>query len=312
MNKAAVETTVSIGKRVYVDKPKRNARCLQDRINLFDIGDPQPIVALVEPRHKYGNIIMARADKLRQWSMIAASFAEEDALIPIASFGKTIIADQNSMQAVNLCLVQWAFACFQNGASPSFQTIYRRAFSLDFKACFAIGKQQKTGSAGNHMCTGLANGFAGFGGQIKRDHAFQIWCPANNRTKCAGAKQVVSNTVARRHAHFTSVIGGGVERIDGCHGWCIINIKNSSGQDFKEKPNSPRYSTCGRPLDKCDQIIFRDNVQNPFQDQQVHRLVAQGKCQMTFQCRVWPIALVVDFPATFDTAVSPNVFFRDT
>ena len=247
MDQAAVQAAIPVRQRVDVDEAEGDDGGLQDRIDLFGIRQPQPVVAGVQRRHEVGNILGPRADELGQGVVAVVPFAQKDPVVAIADRGQAIIADQDAVQAVDLGLIEGALAGLEHRASPALQAVDGRALAFDLETRAAVGQQHEACRTRHDMAARLADGLLGPPGQIERDQRFELLGAPDHRAEGAGAKQVVPDAVALRETLLAGEIEGGVQSRDRRDGRRILEIEPPSCQGLEKEPQPPGEgaSWCG-------------------------------------------------------------------
>ena len=115
MNQAAVQASVSVGKRMDIYKPERHAGGMENGV---DARVAQTVAAFVKRGHEICNVTVARADKLGQRLIVAVATAQKHLFCSVSRGFEPVVADQDAVETINFRLAQGSFPRLHNCASP--------------------------------------------------------------------------------------------------------------------------------------------------------------------------------------------------
>ena len=137
MDQAAVQTAVAVLERVHMDEAERGGGRLQNRI---DSVIAHAVIGFQHARHQVGEVLRARADKLRQWIAGVVAIAEEHAVGAQARLHEARVLDEDAVKPDDFVEREPVLPRLQDGAAPSLQPVARRPFAFNLETRAAVGE----------------------------------------------------------------------------------------------------------------------------------------------------------------------------
>ena len=103
MNQAAVQASVSVGKRMDIYKPERHAGGMENGV---DARVAQTVAAFVKRGHEICNVTVACADKLGQGLIVTVATAQKHLFGSVSRGFEPVVADQDAVEAINFRLAK--------------------------------------------------------------------------------------------------------------------------------------------------------------------------------------------------------------